>query len=124
MQKLKWFAVGVAITCWFGDWVRLRTERLQMDTNSTRAILQATRAQSDETQCLVELAVNRSLIESRNEKTKLATLAREEALQMVKNAEEGDANAIYSLRELGFYITKPSNRLMAYAGPVGRGSGM
>jgi len=124
MQKLKWFAVGVALTCWFGDWVRLRAERLQMDTNSTLAVLQATRSQSNETSCLVELAVNRSLIESWTEKTKLATLAREEALQMVKRAEEGDPNAIFSLRELGFYVTKPSNRLMAFAGHPSKGSGM
>lgn len=112
-MKLKWFAIGVALTAFFGDWLRMRVQWDAMAAESTRSMAVITRVQATNYDCLVSLASDRAIIESWVERSKIMTLAKAEALQTLKLSEEGDANANFQLKEMGFYITKPSNRLMA-----------
>lgn len=123
MQRLKWFLIGIALTSFAADYLRMKTGWLQMESIALRSELAADRAQVTSTACLVELAYNKSLIESWVEKKRLATLAQTEILQTLDRAREGDREAISDLASLGYIISKANNRLVAFLPPTDRGMG-
>lgn len=123
MQRLKWFLIGIALTSFAADYLNMKAGWVKMESVALHATLAAERAQVNNTACLVELAYNKSIMESWTEKRRLVTLAQTEILQTVDKAKEGDADAISALADLGYTVTKSSNRLVALLPPAHRGMG-
>lgn len=123
VQRLKWFLIGIALTSFAADYLNMKVGWMRMESISLRATLAAERAQVNSTACLVELAYNKSLIESWTEKRRLVTLAHAEILQTLDKAKDGDPEALSVLSDLGYSITKSNNRLVATLPPASRGIG-
>lgn len=123
MQRLKWFLIGIALTSFAADYLNMKVGWMKMESVALRATLAADRAQVNSTACLVELAYNKSLIESWTEKRRLVTLAQMEILQTLDKAKEGDADAVSALADLGYAVTRSNNRLVAVLPPSHRGVG-
>lgn len=123
MQRLKWFLIGIALTSFAADYLNMKVGWMKMESVALRATLAADRAQVNNTACLVELAYNKSLIESWTEKRRLVTLAQMEILQTLDKAKEGDVEAVSALADLGYSVTKSNNRLVAVLPPAHRGMG-
>lgn len=123
MQRLKWFLIGIALTSFASDYISMKVGWLHMESIALRSTLAADRAQVNSTACLVELAYNKSIIESWVEKRRLTTLAQTEILQTLDRAREGDREAISDLASLGYTISKANNRLVASLPPTSRGMG-
>lgn len=104
MQRLKWLLIGVSITCFLADYIRLKTERYSMEAQVLRFEVEMLKAQTTSTSCLVELAYNRAFIESVTAKSKLITTAKVEALNTIERARQGDAEALMALKDLGYQI--------------------
>ena len=112
MQRLRWFLIGIAVTTFSADYVRMKAQWLGMEAVVTKAEVVTIKSQASNTECLVELAYNRALIESWEAKTKLITTAKLEALYTVDRAKEGDAEALATLRDMGYSISPPGRRLV------------
>lgn len=118
MQRLKWALVGVAVTCFSADYLRLKAERREMESQVLRFELTTLKAQAVSTECLVDLAYNRSLIESATERSRIITTAKVEALNTIEKARQGDAEAITALKDLGYQLdyNKKISAMKTYMG--------
>jgi hypothetical protein len=123
MRNLKWFLVGVALTSFTADYIRMKAAWRDMEVMVVAAESVATSTQATNVSCLVELAYNRSMMESWVERRRLTTLAQVEVLESIDRARDGDAEAYESLATLGFTFSKPGNRLVA-APQLIRGKGV
>lgn len=123
MQRLKWFVIGIALTSFSADYVSMKAGWRKMESVATLSIAAADKAQASNTACLIELSYDKSLIESWAEKRRLVTLAHTEILQTLDRAREGDSEAITTLGDLGYVLTKPGNRIVV-AIPPARGKGI
>lgn len=112
MQRLRWFLIGIAVTAFSADYVRMKAQWVEMESVVTKAEIVSLRSQASNTECLVELAYNRALIESWEAKTKIITTAKLEALYTVDRAKEGDAEALATLKDMGYSISPPGKRLV------------
>lgn len=119
MPRLRWFLIGIAVTTFTADYVRLRAQERELQSAATRAEALTVRAQASNTDCLVELAYNKSMIESWEVKTRLITLAQVEALNTLDRAKEGDAEALASLKSVGYSISSPGKKLVSIRYGIG-----
>jgi len=117
MPKLKWFLIGTALTAFSADYLHMKANRWEMEAVATKAMALAERVQSTNTACLVELAYNKSLVETWESRARLAAFAQVEALDSIDRAKEGDAEAILALKDLGFSVS--GKKLVALRGMGG-----
>ena len=118
MQRLKWILIGVSVTCFLADYLHLKAERQAMESQVLRFELATVKAQAISTECLVDLAYNRSLLESMTERARLVTTAKVEALNTIEKARQGDAEAIMALKNLGYQLdyNKKISAMRTYMG--------
>jgi len=114
VQRLKWFLVGTALTAFTADYLNLKAHHRESEALATKAAATADRFQTVNTACLVELAYNKSLIDSWSEKSRIITMARSETLVTIDKAKEGDAEAILALKDLGYTISQKRITAMRY----------
>jgi len=114
MSKLKWFLIGTALTAFSADYLNMKVHHRETDVLTTKAIATSERFHAVNTSCLVELAYNKSLIDSWAEKTKIITMARSETLATIDKAKEGDAEAVLALRDLGYSINQKKVTAVRY----------
>ena len=104
MPRLKWFLVGIAVTAFVADYVRLKAERRLMEETLTKAELAILKSQTTATSCLVDLAYVKARSESDYEKKKFITMAQVAALDTIDRAREGDAEAMMAIQDVGYSI--------------------
>ena len=119
MPRLRWFLIGIAVTTFTADYVRLRAQEQELQMVATRSELLTLRAQTSNTECLVQLAYNKSMIESWEVRTRLITMAQVDALNAIDRAKEGDAEALASLKNVGYSISNPGKRLVSIRYGIG-----
>lgn len=105
MPKLKWFLIGTALTAFSADYLHLKVNHWEMESVATRAVALTERAQATSTACLVELAYNKSLVETWEARARLVTFSQVEALDSIDRAKEGDPEAVLALKDLGFSVS-------------------
>lgn len=123
MQRLRWFLAGIALTAFSADYLNMKARWREMEFASTQSQIVSVKAQASNSECLITLAYNRSIIESWEARKKIEVLAQVEVLQSVDKAREGDTTAIAYLKDLGYEVSKPGNRLVASASWSTRGHG-
>jgi len=119
MIKLKWFLIGTALTAFSADYLHMKAQWHEFESVATRSVDMVERVQASNTTCLIELAYNKSMIESWETKTKIVTLAQVEALNAIDRARDGDAEAVTALRDLGFSVSGSGKKLVVLRGMGG-----
>jgi hypothetical protein len=112
MQSLRWFLVGIALTAFSADYIRMKAQWAKMEHVALQSEVVVAKSQATATECLIELATTRATVETWELKTRLITTARVEALNTIDRAKDGDAEAVASLQAMGYSILQPGKRLI------------
>lgn len=123
LHGFKWLLIGISLTCFGFDYLKTKVEARELVATAQEAIEVSRRTLAASAACLNELTVQKATIESWEYRRRMETYTRVEVLQSVERAKDGDAEAIAALRDLGYYIQRPANRLVASTANVGAGIG-
>jgi len=119
MQRLRWLLIGIATTAFSADYINMKAHWRDLEAVATKSEAVTVRSQATATACLVELAYNKSLIESWEAKTRIITTAKMEAINTVERAKEGDAEALATLRDIGYTVNPSAKKLVQMRNGIG-----
>lgn len=112
MVRLRWLLIGIATTAFSADYLRMKAQWREMASVATLAEAVSVRSQATTNACLVELAYNKSMIETWEVKTKLITTAKMEALHTIDRAKDGDAEAVAALKDMGYSVSSQGKKIV------------
>jgi hypothetical protein len=84
MQRLKWFLVGVVVTVFLSDWVRLRYERTMLMDSTNRAIGLADQRAKQVSKCLEAVNTGKEILDT----VQVAYLARYKTIEEMDEAKD------------------------------------
>lgn len=100
-MKMRWFLIGVIVTVFFGDWLRMRVERAQLLHDSIQASELAEDSLRSVSSCNQTLASVKDMLSSLELRSQIALLTRAQALDLFTRSKKGDPQAKELMRELG-----------------------
>jgi len=100
-MKARWFLVGVIVTAFFGDWLRMKVEREQLFREAGRAVEVVEEKSKTIDSCNQTLSDVKQMLNSYELRAQIAVLARAQSLDLFTRSRRGDPQAKEMLKDLG-----------------------
>lgn len=110
-MKARWFLVGVIVTLFFGDWLRMKVEREELLRDESKAQELAEARIKAVASCNKTLNDVKVMLSNYELRAQIAVLARAQSLDLFTRAKKGDQQAKEMLMDLGL---DPTNQPDAF----------